>query len=94
MTGDGAECVEMQIATRAYLSGEGFDFRHAFAVCIVRADGERVDLVCESLPAVAYLVATLTPPHLGLSCGGEEVYGDLLAAIRSRLPSDSRGTLH
>ena len=41
---DGAECVEMQIATKARLCGEGFHFRHSFAIFIRRADGERIDI--------------------------------------------------
>ena len=91
---DGAdECVEIQIATRAHLVGEGIDFRYPFAVCIIRQDGKHFDVVSATVADVASLVETLTPPKLGLSVAPYEDHDALLAAIRGR-DCDSDCTLH
>lgn len=87
---DGLACVEMRIATKAHLCGQGFDFRHAFAIFVLRADGGRIDLVSEAIENVAAMVAELDPPQFGLSIGPQENYAQLFAAIRG----NSARTLH
>jgi len=90
---DGLACVELQVATRAHLVEEGFDFRFPFAIYIRRVDGEHFDTVSMRIENVAAMVAELTPPRFGLSVGTGEDYAALLAAIRGH-GRESRGALH
>jgi hypothetical protein len=59
---------------------------------VVRCDGVRQQMACETLDGVAELVAELNPPALGLSVGPHEDHDELLAAIRGRDPGHI--TLH
>jgi hypothetical protein len=91
---DPAECAELRIATRLHLQNEGFDFVHAFAIFIRRADGECVNMVSEELENVVAMVAELTPPTLGLCVGPGEDHAAILAAIRGERCAPGGGRLH
>jgi len=89
---DHLRCTEIAVGTQAHLCEQGFDFRYPFAVCIIRADGEHVDIFCDAMENVAALVCTLRPPRLQLSVGKDENHAAMLAKVRALLHDGE--TLH